>query len=79
MAKYTETASFSRMAISTARSKLDRLRALSAGVSSDVSMKGFSLLSEDPARVCDVVIFGGTHGVDGLIQAGGWRGTGDVS
>lgn len=63
MARYTETASFSRMATSTAHSKLDRLQALSAGGSSDASMKGFNLLSEDPAMVCVAVAFGGMHGI----------------
>ena len=64
MARYTETASFSRMATLTARSKLARLQALSAGASSDASMKGFNLLSEDPAMVRDAIAFGGMHGVD---------------
>lgn len=64
MAKYTETASFSRMATLTAHSKLARLQDLSAGGSSDASMKGFNLLSEEPAIVCAMVTFGGIHGVE---------------
>jgi hypothetical protein len=78
MANYTEIVSFSRMAIPNARSKLDRLQALSAGASSDASMKASSSLSE---RLADVLCRGytcETHSVDIFIRAGGRGGTGDV-